>query len=237
MKGRLLAALAISMVAAGPAMAQYIPPDPRAVPPLPPIGLPLPTIGLPLPPTGLPVPSSNQQPRRNAPPRRGNHRGPQVAPIYVFPTYVVTTEREKAPTPECVGSGCDATGTAVRSRGRFHVDIQPRNVAQVYLDGVFIGTAGESWEDLDVDAGPHLVEVRADGFEPAQESVLVTSGRALTYTTTLQRIAPPAVTPPTGPAAPAAYYFIRGCYVGNVPPEQADLPAGCDAKKAVKVER
>jgi hypothetical protein len=32
-------------------------------------------------------------------------------------------------------------------------------------------------------------------------------------------------------AAPVTLYVIPGCYAGNVRPEQAALPKGCDAAK------
>ena len=35
------------------------------------------------------------------------------------------------------------------------------------------------------------------------------------------------------PRAPATIYFIPGCYLGDVPPKDAGLPAGCDASRAV----
>jgi hypothetical protein len=56
---------------------------------------------------------------------------------------------------------------------------------------------------------------------------------------------PPASTPAPEPAPPAAapdpaappiarkpFYFIEGCYLGDVPPAEAKLPASCDPAKA-----
>jgi hypothetical protein len=49
----------------------------------------------------------------------------------------------------------------------------------------------------------------------------------------------PLAVPPATPAAPAAppiprkpFYFIEGCYLGDVPPAAAKLPASCDPAKA-----
>lgn len=43
--------------------------------------------------------------------------------------------------------------------------------------------------------------------------------------------------PPGPPVSPAAVYVIPGCYAGNVPPVQVQLPAGCDASRAVKLPK
>jgi len=62
----------------------------------------------------------------------------------------------------------------------------------------------------------------------------------ITYDVTLKPIAaapssspaPVAPTPSSAPA-PATIYVIPGCYVGNVPPQQVTLPAGCDGKGSI----
>jgi hypothetical protein len=43
-------------------------------------------------------------------------------------------------------------------------------------------------------------------------------------------IAQPALPAP----APTTIYVVPGCYVGNVPPREVALPAGCDARNAVE---
>ena len=115
------------------------------------------------------------------------------------------------------------------------------DVAQVYLDGAYVGTAGRAWEDLDVDAGQHLIEVRADGYQPLQDSLLVTGGRSIRYTGTLKpevRAPEPQAAPErSGARIPLTYYVIPGCYAGNVRPEEAGLPANCDPRRAITVTR
>ena len=39
-------------------------------------------------------------------------------------------------------------------------------------------------------------------------------------------------TPPTA-KQPMTFYLIPGCYMGNVPPKEANLPATCDLARAV----
>jgi hypothetical protein len=45
----------------------------------------------------------------------------------------------------------------------------------------------------------------------------------------------PDVAPPAA-KAPATFYLIPGCYMGNVPPRDANLPATCDISRAVSVQ-
>lgn len=49
--------------------------------------------------------------------------------------------------------------------------------------------------------------------------------------------AAPAVAPapvaPYVPPPPSTYYFIPGCYMGNVPPTQVTLPANCDLSRLI----
>ena len=40
------------------------------------------------------------------------------------------------------------------------------------------------------------------------------------------------VTPPPA-VAPSTFYFIPGCYIGNVPPEKVELPANCDMSRLI----
>ena len=40
------------------------------------------------------------------------------------------------------------------------------------------------------------------------------------------------ILPAESPVPPATIYMIPGCYVGNLPPREVKLPAGCDADRA-----
>jgi hypothetical protein len=35
------------------------------------------------------------------------------------------------------------------------------------------------------------------------------------------------------PPPPSTFYYIPGCYMGNVPPSQVTLPANCDPKQVI----
>ena len=61
--------------------------------------------------------------------------------------------------------------------------MKPSN-AQVYIDGYFVGVIDSydgAFQRLSVEAGPHRVELRAEGFEPVQFEVMVTPGETITY--------------------------------------------------------
>lgn len=77
--------------------------------------------------------------------------------------------------------------------------------AEVVLDGRVLGTG--SITDGNVPAGPHIIEVRADGFKAASQQLLVDAGETRAYTFDLRPLegavaaAPPADTPKDGPPA------------------------------------
>jgi hypothetical protein len=229
-------------------------PFPRFGLPLPQIGLPLPSIGLPLAPIGLPDPRSQPAPglgfdRSN---RRFDHgggeRGGQGAgrrgrersggtvlyyvPFYGWP-YIDATTAPAAP----------AAPEKEKPRlGRLRLEAQRGLVAQIFIDGYFVGTLDEFSGDLTLDAGPHHVELRADGYERLEVDVQVPADRPITYRGTLKPLdaapapvppVPPSTNAPPPPPAPATIYMIPGCYVGNVPPHDAGLPAGCDERLAI----
>jgi hypothetical protein len=39
--------------------------------------------------------------------------------------------------------------------------------------------------------------------------------------------------PPEPPPPPSTFYYIPGCYMGNVPPTEVDLPPGCDPDRVI----
>jgi hypothetical protein len=229
--------------------------------PYPSIGLPLPTIGLPLPPLGLP-------PVHTAPPRiHGAHRpihgGHQTRGFHgqrrhfgakkgfpSIPTYVYIVppygyyDWPFAPTPVV------PTVTPIRERlperlfGLLWLEVQPGN-AQVYADGYYVGVADDFVRGLELEAGPHRIEIRAPGYETLAFDVRMEPDRSITYRGDLKPIeAKPITRPPdsqvpaapvVAPAAPAAttFYVIPGCYVGNVSPNNVKLPPTCDLAQLV----
>jgi hypothetical protein len=104
--------------------------------------------------------------------------------------------------------------------------------AQVYVDGYYVGTVAdaEAARPLSLDAGPHRLELRAEGFQPLSVDIRISPNDTLNYRASLDRLQPSA---PVRPAALSAapMYLIPNCYLGNVPPRQNRLPSGCDAKQ------
>jgi hypothetical protein len=87
-------------------------------------------------------------------------------------------------------------GGYYRSRGydtgSLRLKVQPRD-GKVYVDGYFVGVVDSFdgvFQKLAVEAGTHRVEIRADGYEPAQFEIMVTPGETITYKGELKRITP-----------------------------------------------
>jgi len=203
------------------------------VPPLPEIGLPLPHIGLP-PAEAPPAPTSAEHSAPNrSPGGRGEHRRPYpVAPVvYVLPQLLVvgppvadaqpgtsnaTVERAPAPVPRV------PTGTLT-------LDIHPAVSAQIFVDRYYVGATDQIGTSVEMPAGPHDIELKADGFEPVRFAVRLGDGQSLTYHEALK--ASDAVPEPAAPATPVTLYVIAGCYAGSIPPDQSALPPGCDISR------
>lgn len=215
-------------------------------PPLQPsIGLSLPEIVPPLPPLGLPPagvhPSTVRPPHVSQPIYRNGHRGPGHAgqyPIagfgYIVPAYgwgygygYPLSDAEPVPVPEAA----PYVQAAPPPYGTLRVEVLAAASAQVYVDGYYTGTADQAAAGLDLEPGPHRVEVRAAGYEPLTFDVRITPNQVITFRDAMTRAAnaPAAPEPAPKPAAPTTFYVIPGCYVGNVAPDRAKLPDGCDA--------
>lgn len=199
------------------------------VPPLPSIGLPLPRIGLP------PIDEPAAVPDEPEPSRRGRRRPASSPVVLVAPVFVGPSPSTPATVPARSGreSGLPVTGT---------LELVPSSGAYlVFVDGYFAGTSEQIGPALALEAGPHTVELRAEG-RPAQSArVRIVPGRTLRYEDAFT-LAPEAVAPEPTPAAaavppPQTVYVIAGCYAGNVPPAQVALPRGCDAAKATTLGR
>jgi hypothetical protein len=70
-----------------------------------------------------------------------------------------------------------------RSYGGVRIDL-PQRDAQVYVGGYFVGTVDEFdgvFQQLNLEPGPHRIEVRADGYEPIVFDIRVQPGRTITY--------------------------------------------------------
>jgi len=115
--------------------------------------------------------------------------------------------------------------------GYLRLDVEPAS-AQVYVDGLYIGTVADLRSGgYPLDAGPHRVEIRADGFNSQSVELRIRANDVLSYRGTLtardlrpeQRAAA---------APPKTFYVIPRCYAGDTPPIPEQLPASCKGAKA-----
>lgn len=227
--------------------------DDRANPTLPPIGLPLPPIGLPLP--SLAPPQAGQPVRRGdrrSPPNQRQRRGddndgrkggrPPRSVVYVVPGYYPVA----APSADAARAEVDRSPQLIEATGptgTLWLDVPNFGIAQLYVDGFYVGTTVDVGSQLTLEAGPHSIELRAPGYETMKVSVKIEAGRAITYRDTLRSMSSPAAAEPPKPAVEKVqaerkpFYVIPGCYVGDVPPKDARLPATCDQSRAKTIQR
>jgi hypothetical protein len=133
------------------------------------------------------------------------------------------------PAPAAPAAAAPATAT-------LWLEVEPRGAAEIYVNGDFVGTADDR-SPVVLEPGRHRVELRAAGHESQAVDLRADPGASLTLRRTLEPVttaAPPDPAPPPPAIAVARkpFYFIPGCYLGDVPPEEAGLPATCDLSKA-----
>jgi PEGA domain len=90
--------------------------------------------------------------------------------------------------PLAGGTTTDAT-RATSEKGVLHFNVRPRD-AEVYVDGARAGKADEFeglLHRLRLDAGVHLVELRAPGYQPMTVNVRIQAGESITYRATLEK--------------------------------------------------
>jgi hypothetical protein len=227
--------------------------------PFPSIGLPLPQIGLPLPQIGLPLPQlgplSAPDPWRRGtanPPNDAQRRfGPRehrrkgggmiyLVPVYGWPFLYLPPQAAASPvaSPE---SRPEETKPAL---GRLRLVITPDTELQFFVDGYYVGTSVDLDGELKLAPGPHMIEIRAAGYETLVVDVNIAANRSITYRASLRAAdARAEAEPPAAPAGgvpvetPMTGYVIPGCYVGNVPPEEANLPSTCDASRVITIRQ
>jgi hypothetical protein len=83
-------------------------------------------------------------------------------------------------------------GTSQRygETGSLRLKVKPSN-AQVYVDGYYVGVIDSydgAFQKLGIEAGPHRVELRAEGYETVQFEVIVVPGETITYKGEMKRI-------------------------------------------------
>jgi hypothetical protein len=83
-------------------------------------------------------------------------------------------------------------GYAVRAYGGIRIDL-PQRDAEVSVDGYYAGVVDDfdgALQQLNLEPGPHTIEVRAEGFEPVTFDVNVEPGRTITYRSALRQARP-----------------------------------------------
>lgn len=128
------------------------------------------------------------------------------------------------------------------SLARLILEIHPPT-AQVFADGYYIGIPEDfRFENggAVIEPGPHRIDILAREYMPVSFEINLARGQSATFRhilTPIMRAPQPAPdaavkTPPTA-KQPMTFYLIPGCYMGNVPPKEANLPATCDIARAV----
>lgn len=108
-------------------------------------------------------------------------------PAYGYPAYGYTGFGVYA-APYGYGYG----GYAGRPYGGVRIDMPERD-AEVFVDGYFVGNVDDfdgRLQQANIEAGPHHIEVRADGFEPIAFDVNVEPGRTITYRSAMRPLRP-----------------------------------------------
>jgi hypothetical protein len=224
----------------------------RPVPPLPPIGLPLPHIGL-SPPENAPAAKTLQRGRvrdgsrsgdgAHAPTFERNRRTGRWLPtygvlaplVYVAPVFVIDAASTGAGRTTDSASSVETTEAPSPSTLRF--DIEPRTTLQLYVDGYYMSLI-DGTDAVELDSGAHRVELRAAEYEPLAFNVELSPRQPVVYRDRLTPLAKE-VPPPSVPRAdaPMTLFVIPGCYAGNVAPDAASLPAGCDRSRLTTLPR
>jgi hypothetical protein len=189
------------------------------------------TQDIPLPPIGL-------QPRghRNKWPRF--YSGSFYVPWYAWPTYggpaIAETYVQPVPAPEPV------IAEPLVSTGRLVLDVQP-GTTQVFADGYYVGASGDltgTTGGLVLETGPHKIDLVAPDHEQVVFNVKIAPNQFLTYRQVLKPTAAPGLATASTPrSAPATFYLIPGCYMGNVPPQEANLRSNCDPARAITFQQ
>lgn len=247
--------LAALPAAAQPPQAQAPDRSPTPVP-LPSIGLPLPPIGLPLPRIGLP-PVSEPQRARTPPPgaeppgdgtRRPRHPHQTIvyfgAPYGWVPAGWTGTAALSSPVEGTMTPGVmtpePAEPPVSYEYGWLRLEVEPLESVQVFVDGNYVGMPADFDRVLALNPGLRRIELRAPRHAASTFDARITAGRTISYRGELAPLAaaPPEISAPSNADALAAearpkqtFYFIPGCYMGNVPPHEVKLPADCDLSR------
>jgi PEGA domain-containing protein len=130
------------------------------------------------------------------------------------------------PTPESAGRS-----DAAAEYGFLRLNVQPYS-AEVYVDGYYVSTVGDfsgTAPARALEAGPHRIEIRADGYETATFDVRIDPNQVVSYRRELARAEEPRQARNVAPAIPKTFYVIPKCYAGDKRPSAEQLPKGCRA--------
>ena len=119
--------------------------------------------------------------------------------------------------------------------GYLRLEVEPES-AQVFVDGLFAGTVSDFRRSGGgtLDAGPHRIEFRADGYESQSVELRIRANDVLSYRGTLSRLdARPELRAAAAP--PKTFYVIPRCYAGTSRPRADQLPPGCNVKDVREV--
>ena len=90
------------------------------------------------------------------------------------------------------GYGSVYPGYGARALGGVRLAVTERD-AEVYVDGYYAGIVDDfdgALQRVDLEPGPHHIEITGDGFEPVSFDVNVEPGRTITYRASLRRSRP-----------------------------------------------
>ena len=122
--------------------------------------------------------------------------------------------------------------------GVLRLEVEPRNLLQIFVDGVYVGTPADVGDEIGLSPGVRHIELRAPGFKPHAFDADIVLDRSITYRAQLERDpdAPPPPAPIVTKPGSRTMYVVPGCYVGNVRPTQENLRPGCDISKLTTFE-
>jgi len=148
--------------------------------------------------------------------------------VYVVPQTVVEMGTAVGPVSQ--------TETISVPSGLLVLDVQPGN-AQVFVDGAYVGTPDEARGEFVIEAGVHRVRIEEPGFEAAMFNVNITANKSMMYSRRLAAVEAPSLPAADTPVAAKTFYYIPGCYLGDLPPNDAGLPATCDTSHVQTFKR
>jgi len=124
---------------------------------------------------------------------------PLTVAVFVQPDRTITYRAAMSPAqPGSVGEGIEpesapppTAGAAMPGPpGDVQFDVTPKD-AQVYVDGYYVGIVDDfegRHQRLSLTPGAHHIELRAQGFEPAEVDVTIQSRQTTTYRAALTRV-------------------------------------------------